>query len=99
MASRQRQSTVNQAPINGESLPVEKGIGSPLFAGSINMQGALEYVTSATRDNSTLARIIHAVEEAQASRAPTQRFIDRFAKIYTPIVVAIACLVPSYRRY
>lgn len=86
-------STVNQAPITGESLPVEKGIGSPLFAGSINMQGALEYVTSATRDNSTLARIIHAVEEAQASRAPTQRFIDRFAKIYTPIVVAIACLV------
>ncbi|WP_022965416.1 heavy metal translocating P-type ATPase [Denitrificimonas caeni] len=86
-------STVNQAPITGESLPVEKSVDSPLFAGSINMQGALEYVTSATRDNSTLARIIHAVEEAQASRAPTQRFIDRFAKIYTPIVVAIACLV------
>ena len=86
-------STVNQAPITGESLPVEKSIDSPLFAGSINMHGALEYITSATRDNSTLARIIHAVEEAQASRAPTQRFIDRFAKIYTPIVVAIACLV------
>src|SRR5690554_1333849 len=86
-------STVNQAPITGESLPVEKSVDSPLFAGSINMQGALEYVTSATRDNSTLARIIHAVEEAQACRAPTQRFIDRFAKIYTPIVVAIACLV------
>lgn len=86
-------STVNQAPITGESLPVEKSVDSPLFAGSINMQGALEYLTSATRDNSTLARIIHAVEEAQASRAPTQRFIDRFAKIYTPIVVAIACLV------
>lgn len=86
-------STVNQAPITGESLPVEKSVDSPLFAGSINMQGALEYVTSATRDNSTLARIIHAVEEAQASRAPTQRFIDRFAKIYTPIVVGIACLV------
>ncbi len=86
-------STVNQAPITGESLPVEKSIDSPLFAGSINMQGALEYTTTATRDNSTLARIIHAVEEAQASRAPTQRFIDRFAKIYTPIVVAIACLV------
>lgn len=86
-------STVNQAPITGESLPVEKSIDSPLFAGSVNMQGALEYVTTATRDNSTLARIIHAVEEAQASRAPTQRFIDRFAKIYTPIVVGIACLV------
>ena len=86
-------STVNQAPITGESLPVEKSIDSPLFAGSINMQGALEYVTTATRDNSTLARIIHAVEEAQASRAPTQRFIDRFAKVYTPLVVAIACLV------
>ena len=86
-------STVNQAPITGESLPVEKSIDSPLFAGSINMQGALEYVTTATRDNSTLARIIHAVEQAQASRAPTQRFIDRFAKVYTPLVVAIACLV------
>ncbi|HKM36692.1 MAG TPA: heavy metal translocating P-type ATPase [Thiopseudomonas sp.] len=86
-------SSVNQAPITGESLPVEKSVDSPLFAGSINMQGALEYVTTATRDNSTLARIIHAVEEAQASRAPTQRFIDRFAKIYTPIVVGIACLV------
>ncbi len=86
-------STVNQAPITGESLPVEKSVDSPLFAGTINMQGALEYVTTATRDNSTLARIIHAVEEAQASRAPTQRFIDRFAKIYTPIVVGIACLV------
>ena len=86
-------STVNQAPITGESLPVEKSIDSPLFAGSINMQGALEYLTTATRDNSTLARIIHAVEEAQTSRAPTQRFIDRFAKIYTPIVVGIACLV------
>lgn len=86
-------STVNQAPITGESLPIEKSVDSPLFAGSINMQGALEYVTTASRDNSTLARIIHAVEEAQASRAPTQRFIDRFAKIYTPIVVAIACLV------
>ena len=86
-------STVNQAPITGESLPVEKSIGSPLFAGSVNMQGALEYVTTATRDNSTLARIIHAVEEAQVSRAPTQRFIDRFAKVYTPLVVGIACLV------
>lgn len=86
-------STVNQAPITGESLPVEKNIGSPLFAGSVNMQGALEYVTTATRDNSTLARIIHAVEEAQVSRAPTQRFIDRFAKVYTPLVVGIACLV------
>ncbi len=86
-------STVNQAPITGESLPVEKSIDSPLFAGSINMQGALEYLTTATRDNSTLARIIHAVEEAQTSRAPTQRFIDRFAKVYTPIVVGIACLI------
>ncbi|MDY7219300.1 heavy metal translocating P-type ATPase [Denitrificimonas sp. JX-1] len=86
-------SSVNQAPITGESMPIEKTIDSPLFAGSINMQGALEYITTATRDNSTLARIIHAVEEAQSSRAPTQRFIDRFAKVYTPIVVTIACLV------
>ncbi|MPT30003.1 MAG: heavy metal translocating P-type ATPase, partial [Achromobacter sp.] len=83
-------SSVNQAPITGESLPVEKQAGEPLFAGSINGEGALEYAVSHGADDSTLARIIHAVEEAQGSRAPTQRFVDQFARIYTPVVILIA---------
>ncbi|MEO9330937.1 heavy metal translocating P-type ATPase [Pseudomonas guguanensis] len=86
-------STVDQAPITGESLPLDKGVGDTLFAGTINQAGALEYrVTAAARDT-TLARIIHAVEEAQGSRAPTQRFVDRFARIYTPVVFAFALAV------
>ncbi len=86
-------STVNQAPITGESLPVEKRVGDPLFAGTINEAGSLEFrVTAAARDT-TLARIIHAVEEAQGSRAPTQRFVDQFSRIYTPAVFAFALTV------
>ncbi|MFV3387001.1 heavy metal translocating P-type ATPase [Pseudomonas sp. NY15364] len=86
-------STVNQAPITGESLPVEKGVGDPVFAGTINEAGSLEFrVTAAARDT-TLARIIHAVEEAQGSRAPTQRFVDQFSRIYTPAVFAFALAV------
>ena len=86
-------STVNQAPITGESLPVDKSIGDSVFAGTINESGAFEYRVSAAADNTTLARIIHAVEEAQGARAPTQRFVDRFARIYTPVVFAIAVAV------
>lgn len=86
-------STVNQAPITGESLPVEKGVGDPVFAGTINEAGSLEFrVTAAARDT-TLARIIHAVEEAQGSRAPTQRFVDQFSRIYTPAVFAFGLAV------
>ena len=85
-------SSVNQAPITGESLPVEKAPGEPLFAGTINGEGELEYRTTRGADDSTLARIIHAVEEAQGSKAPTQRFVDRFSQIYTPTVFAIAVL-------
>ncbi|MFV9655304.1 heavy metal translocating P-type ATPase [Pseudomonas sp. NY15366] len=86
-------STVNQAPITGESLPVEKRVGDVVFAGTINEAGSLEFrVTAAARDT-TLARIIHAVEEAQGSRAPTQRFVDRFSRIYTPAVFAFALAV------
>lgn len=83
-------SSVNQAPITGESLPVEKEVGEPVFAGSINGEGALEYRVTRRADDSTLARIIHAVEEAQGSRAPTQRFVDSFARVYTPVVFLIA---------
>ncbi|HRX87170.1 MAG TPA: heavy metal translocating P-type ATPase, partial [Phycisphaerae bacterium] len=86
-------STVNQAPITGESLPVDKGEGDSVFAGTINEAGSLEYRVTAEAKHSTLARIIHAVESAQGSRAPTQRFVDRFARIYTPVVFAGALLV------
>ncbi|MCC6439719.1 MAG: heavy metal translocating P-type ATPase [Pseudomonadales bacterium] len=86
-------STVNQAPITGESLPVEKTLGDPVFAGTINESGSFEYRVTAVATNSTLARIIHAVEAAQGSRAPTQRFVDQFARWYTPIVFVVAIIV------
>ena len=92
------QSDVNQAPITGESLPVDRGPGDEVFAGTINGHGALEVrVTRAVRDT-TLARIVHLVEAAQAQRAPAQQFIDRFARWYTPAVVAVAARgVPGAR--
>ena len=86
-------STINQAPITGESLPVEKAIGDKVFAGTINQSGSLEYTVTAAANNSTLARIIHAVEQAQGARAPTQRFVDSFSKIYTPAVFILALVV------
>jgi Cd2+/Zn2+-exporting ATPase len=89
----QGRSTINQAPITGESLPVEKGESDPVFAGTINESGSFEYRVTAAADHSTLARIIHAVEAAQGSRAPTQRFVDQFARVYTPIVFAVALAV------
>lgn len=87
------QSSVNQAPITGESMPVAKSAGAKVFAGTINETGSFEYRVTAGAGNSTLSRIIRAVEEAQGSRAPTQRFVDRFSSIYTPIVFAIALAV------
>nr|WP_312976524.1 heavy metal translocating P-type ATPase [Stutzerimonas nitrititolerans] len=86
-------STIDQAPITGESLPVEKATGDPVFAGTINQHGELDYRVTAQASQSTLARIIHAVDEAQGSRAPTQRFIDRFSRIYTPAVVLFSVAV------
>ncbi|AZV29592.1 copper-translocating P-type ATPase [Pseudomonas syringae] len=86
-------STIDQAPITGESLPVEKTVGDKVFAGTINQAGSLEYTVTAAANNSTLARIIHAVEQAQGARAPTQRFVDQFSKIYTPVVFVLALAV------
>ncbi|WP_425451599.1 heavy metal translocating P-type ATPase [Crenobacter cavernae] len=86
-------STVNQAPITGESLPVDKAAGDAVFAGTINESGSFEFRVTAAAGNTTLARIIHAVEEAQGAKAPTQRFVDQFARVYTPIVFAIALAV------
>ncbi|MBF0172038.1 MAG: heavy metal translocating P-type ATPase [Magnetococcales bacterium] len=86
-------SDVNQAPITGESTPIMKEVGHPLFAGAINGLGVLEYRITADFKHSTLARIIDTVQEAQAKRAPMQRFVDQFAKYYTPIVVGIAGMI------
>jgi Cd2+/Zn2+-exporting ATPase len=85
--------TVNQAPITGESIPVTKEPGDPVFAGTINELGAFDYRVISDQGHSTLARIIKAVQEAQGQRAPTQRFVDTFARYYIPAVVAFAVLV------
>ena len=83
-------STVDQTPITGESVPVEKTIGDPVFAGTINGNGVLEFRTTGGQDQTTIARIIRTVQEAQAQRAPTQRFVDSFSRVYTPLIVVLA---------
>ncbi len=88
-------SAVDQSPITGESLPADKGPGDPVYAGTINTSGSFEYTASAPADDSTLTRILHTVAEAQTSRAPIQRFVDRFARIYTPAVFLAALLAAS----
>ncbi|MBE2284649.1 MAG: cadmium-translocating P-type ATPase [Prosthecobacter sp.] len=86
-------SSVNQAPITGESVPVEKQAGDGVFAGTINGEGSLVVQVAKKATESTLARIIQLVGEAEEQKAPTQRFIDRFARIYTPAVFIVALLV------
>jgi Cd2+/Zn2+-exporting ATPase len=92
---RHGHSDVNQAPITGESLPVEKAEGDEVFAGTINGHGALTVAVTRRRRDSTLARIVNLVESAQAKRAPLQQFIDRFAAWYTPSIVVLAALVAA----
>ncbi|HFB67237.1 MAG TPA: heavy metal translocating P-type ATPase, partial [Aeromonadales bacterium] len=87
------QSSVDQSPITGESIPVEKTPGDKVFAGTINQTGSFDFKVTALASQSTLARIIKAVEQAQSKRAPTQRFVDKFAKVYTPAVFILALLV------
>ena len=89
------QSEVNQAPITGESLPVEKATGDEVFAGTVNGSGALEIEVTRRVTENTLHRIIEMVEEAQARRAPVQRIIDRFARVYTPAVMVLAALTAA----
>jgi Cd2+/Zn2+-exporting ATPase len=86
-------SFVNQAPITGESVPVERGIGAQVFAGSINENGSLVIRVTKLAQDTTLAHIIHLIEEAHSRRAPSQSFVDRFSRIYTPAVIGIAVLL------
>ena len=89
------QSAVDQSPITGESLPVSKEPGSEVFAGTVNGSGTLSVLVTRLAKDATLQRIIQMIEQAQSVRAPTQRFIDRFAQVYTPAVVVLAVLVAS----
>ena len=84
------QSAIDQSPVTGESLPVDKAPGDAVYAGTLNQSGVLEVRVTAAAQDTQLARIIHAVEQAQSERAPTQAFIDRFAAVYTPAVFVLA---------
>jgi Cd2+/Zn2+-exporting ATPase len=88
-------SAVNQAPITGESSPVEKRPGHEVFAGSINGEGALEIEVTRLAEDNTISRVIHMVEQAQAQKAPSQRWVDVFARYYTPAVVGLAILIAA----
>ena len=88
-------STVDQAPITGESVPVTKTAGDIVFAGTINQRGALEVTVTAAKGAGTLDRIARSIQEAQAERAPAQRFVDRFAAVYTPLVFLTAIVVAT----
>lgn len=87
------QSAVDQSAVTGESLPVDKVPGDEVFAGTVNQSGALEFEVTQAAGNTVLARIIHEVEVAQGKRAPTQRFVDQFAAIYTPAIFVLALAV------
>lgn len=86
---------INEAPVSGESEPVRKGVDASVFAGTINGDAALRIRVTAVAADNTIARIVKLVEEAQESKAPTERFIDRFSRYYTPSVVAIATLIAT----
>ncbi|PWE53254.1 cadmium-translocating P-type ATPase [Metarhizobium album] len=86
-------SAINEAPVTGESVPVRKETGDTVFAGTVNGDAALRIRVTAAAEDNTIARVVRLVEEAQESKAPTERFIDRFSKYYTPGVVVVAALV------
>lgn len=84
---------MNQAPITGESRPVSKAAGDEVYAGTINGDGAFAFQTTKRAEETTLARIIHLVEEAHTRRAPSEQWVDRFARLYTPVMMALAVLI------
>ena len=86
-------SSLDESPITGESVPRAKEVGDPVYAGSVNADGALQVQVTKTAADNTVARILHLVEEAQASKSPTARFIDQFSAVYTPIAFAFAAAV------
>lgn len=89
----QGESSIDDSPITGESVPIHKAVGDTVFAGSVNLDGVIQVkVEKAAKDN-TISRIIELVEQAQASKAPTARFIEKFSQYYTPIVMGIAALI------
>jgi Cd2+/Zn2+-exporting ATPase len=84
--------SVNQAPITGESLPVSKGVGDEVYAGTINGEGSFEFLATRPASDTALARIIHMVEEAQSRRAPVEQWVERFAGVYTPAMMMLSLL-------
>ena len=86
-------SAVNEAPVTGESVPVEKGLGDEVYSGSLNGQGGLLVEATKRAGDSKLQRVARLVEEAQASKAPSEQFVDRFSRVYTPIVVTVAVVL------
>jgi Cd2+/Zn2+-exporting ATPase len=90
---RRGTSDVDQAPITGESMPVEKAPPAEVFAGTVNGDGALEVEVTRLVGETTLAQIIRMVEEAQSRRAPSEQWVDRFARVYTPVILGVAMLI------
>ena len=84
-------SGIDESPVTGECVPKTKGTGDPVFAGSINTEAALKVRVTKAQEDNTIARIIRLVEEAEATRAPTERFIARFSRWYMPAIVAMRC--------
>jgi Cd2+/Zn2+-exporting ATPase len=85
--------TVNEAPITGEAMPAEKNVGATVFAGTINNEGAFEFKATKAAEDTTLAHIVRMVEEAQARRAPSEQWVEKFARYYTPAMMLLATLV------